>query len=140
MKASVEPKVTEREDAPVESASDAEEDSAEEDDSMLRPTKLSHIEFGETTVKPKDLDVLKRLEYFGANEDDMIWFVGDKTIPKSKDDEIIVFRSFFWAGLCLYMFKITAEVLKSTEFSCINLHRMRLLGLVYIYGSYAAKV
>jgi hypothetical protein len=79
---------------------------------MLRPTKPSHIEFGETTVKPKDLDVLKRLEYFGGNEDDMIRFAGDKTIPKPKDDEIIVFRSFFWVGLRLYMFKITAEVLK----------------------------
>lgn len=105
MKASVEQKVTEREDTPVESASNAEEDRVEEDDSVLRPTKPSHTEFGESTVKPEDLDVLKRLEYFGGNEDDMIRFAGDKTILKPKDDEIIVFRSFFWVGLRLSMFR-----------------------------------
>lgn len=37
---------------------------AEEDDSDLQPTKPSHIEFGESTVKPSDFDVMRRLAIF----------------------------------------------------------------------------
>jgi hypothetical protein len=49
-------------------------------------------------VKPKDLDVLKRLGYIGEKEDAMIWFAGDEIILKPKDDEVVVFRSFFELG------------------------------------------
>jgi hypothetical protein len=31
----------------------------------------SHIKFGESTMKPKDLDVLKRFGYIDKKEDDM---------------------------------------------------------------------
>lgn len=47
MKESTEPKMIEQEDTLVESAYDAEDDSDEEDGSVLCPNKLSHIEFGE---------------------------------------------------------------------------------------------
>lgn len=66
---------------------------------MLRPNKTCHIEFGESTVKPKELDVLKRLGYIGEKEDDMIIFVGTETIPELKSDEVVVFKSFFRAAL-----------------------------------------
>lgn len=43
---------------------------------MLRLSKPSHIELGESTVEPADLDVLKGLGYIGVKDDDMIWFTG----------------------------------------------------------------
>jgi hypothetical protein len=54
----VEPKVNEEGDAPEESGSDVEVDSDEEDVSLLRPNKPSHIEFGESTVKPEGVPQL----------------------------------------------------------------------------------
>jgi hypothetical protein len=46
-------------------------------------------------VKPEDLDVLKRHGYIGEKDDDIIRFAGDEVIPEPKDDEIVIFRSFF---------------------------------------------
>jgi hypothetical protein len=39
---------------------------------VLQPNKPNHVKFGQSTVKPKDLDVLKRLGYIGEKEDAMI--------------------------------------------------------------------
>jgi hypothetical protein len=88
MKATVvaKPKATDKEHAPEESGFDGEVGGdEEEDDNMLRPSKPSHIEFGQSTVKPEDLDVLKRLGYIGDNEDDMIRFDGGETILELKN-------------------------------------------------------
>jgi hypothetical protein len=62
---------TEAEQAMAEVRSDNE---SEEDDSILCPTKPSHIEFGKSTVKAEDLVVMKKLGYFGENEDGLIRF------------------------------------------------------------------
>jgi hypothetical protein len=42
---------------------------------------------------------MKKLEYFGENDDDLVRFAGEETIPEPKEDEVIVFRSFFRAGV-----------------------------------------
>jgi hypothetical protein len=55
--------VAEAEQAIVEDRSD---DKVEEDNSILSPTKPSHIEFGRSTVTAKDLIVMKKLGYFGG--------------------------------------------------------------------------
>jgi hypothetical protein len=64
------------EEATAEDASNAEAEQAvaegesdnesEEDNSILSPTKPSHIEFGKSTVTAEDLVVMKKLGYFGA--------------------------------------------------------------------------
>jgi hypothetical protein len=36
-----------------------------EDDGILSPSKPSHIEFGKSTVKVEDLNLMKKLGYFG---------------------------------------------------------------------------
>src|SRR5688500_5635708 len=72
---------------------------SEEDNSILCPTKPSHIEFGKSTVKAKDLVVMKKPCYFGENEDGLIHFAGEEVIPEPKEDEFIVFKSFFRVGL-----------------------------------------
>jgi hypothetical protein len=68
---------------------------SEEDDSILCPTKPSHIEFGKSIVKAEDLVVMKKLGYFGENEDGPIRFAGKEAIPEPKEDEVVVFKSFF---------------------------------------------
>jgi hypothetical protein len=54
----------EAEQAAAEGGSDNE---SEEDNSILSPTKPSHIEFGKSTVTEEDLVVMKKLGYFGEN-------------------------------------------------------------------------
>jgi hypothetical protein len=72
---------------------------SEEDDSILCPTKPSHIEFGKSIVKAEDLVVMKKLGYFGENEDGLIRFAGEEVILEPKEDDVVVFKSFFRVGL-----------------------------------------
>jgi hypothetical protein len=72
---------------------------SEDDDSILCPTKPNHVEFGRSTVKAKDLVLMKKLGYFGENDDDLVRFVGEETISEPKEDEVVVFKSFFRAAL-----------------------------------------
>ena len=51
----------EAEQAMTEVESDNE---SEDDDSILCPTKPSHVEFGRSTVKAEDLIVMKKLGYY----------------------------------------------------------------------------
>jgi hypothetical protein len=41
---------------------------------------------------------MKKLGYFGKNNDELIRFAGDEIVPEPKDDEVIVFKSFFAPG------------------------------------------
>jgi hypothetical protein len=62
-----------------------------EDDGILSPSKHSHVEFGKSTVKAEDLVLMKKLGYFGKNDDGLVRFAWDEIIPEMKDDEVIVF-------------------------------------------------
>lgn len=115
MKAIAESKAIEGEDTLEESSSNVEVSDDEEDDNMIWPSKPSHIEFGQSTMKPKDLDVLKRLGYIGEKQDEMIKFTRDETIIEPKSGEIVVFRSFFLARIQLLMYEMIVEVLKKYE-------------------------
>jgi hypothetical protein len=72
---------------------------SEDDDIILCPTKPSHVEFGRSTIKAEDLIVMKKLGYFGENDDELVRFDGEEIIPQPKEDEVVVFKSFFRAGL-----------------------------------------
>jgi hypothetical protein len=65
----------------------------------LSPSNPNHVEFGKSTIKAEDLVLMKKLGYFGKNDDGLIRFAGDEVIPEPKDDEVIVSKSFFQAGL-----------------------------------------
>ena len=135
IKVTTKSKASEKEDNALEwSDSDIEVSDDKEDDSVLRPSKPSHIEFWQSTVKSEDLDVLKRLGYIGEKEDDMIRFVGDETIPEPKNDEIVIFKSLFQAGLWLPMYQMIAEVLKKYEILYTSLHQMQSSDSASIYG------
>jgi hypothetical protein len=87
----------------------------------LSPSKPSHIEFDKSTVKPEDLVLMKKLGYFGRNDDELIRFAGDEIVPELKNDEAIVFKSFFHAGLRFPLYEMIGEVLKKFE---IYLHQL----------------
>jgi hypothetical protein len=109
----------EAEQAMAEVESDNE---SEEDDSILCPTKPSHVEFGKSTVKAEDLVVMKKLGYFGENDDDeLVRFAEEEIIPEPKEDEVVVFKSFFGVGLRFPIYEMIGEVLKKFE---IYLHQL----------------
>jgi hypothetical protein len=43
-----------------------------DDDVILSPSKPSHIEFRKSTVKAEDLVLMKKLGYFGENDDKLV--------------------------------------------------------------------
>jgi hypothetical protein len=63
-------------------------------------------------MKAEDLDMMKKLGYIGKKDDDLIRFASDEIIPDPKDDEVVVFRSFFRAGLRFPIYEMIAEVVK----------------------------
>jgi hypothetical protein len=93
----------------------------------LSPSKPSYIEFGKYIVKPKDLVLMKKLGYFGKNDDEVIGFVGNEVILEPKNDEVIVFKNFFCARLRFPLYEMIGEVLKKFK---IYLHQLTLNAIV----------
>jgi hypothetical protein len=93
----------------------------EEDYTIPSPTKPSHLEFGRSTVTTDDIVIMKKLGYFGEAESKLVCFASEEVVPDSKDDEVVVFKSFFRAGLWFPLYDIIGEVLKNFE---IYLHQL----------------
>jgi hypothetical protein len=104
---------------------DIEED--EEDYSILIPSKPSHLDFEKSTVSEADMPMMMKLGYFGEAKRKLIRFAGEETTPAPKDDEAVVFKSFFRAGLRLPRNEMIGEVLKKFE---IYLHQLTLNAIV----------
>jgi hypothetical protein len=58
---------------------------------------------------------MKKLGYFRENDDELIRFAAEETIPEPKEDEVVVFKSFFRAGLQFPLYEMIGEVLKKFE-------------------------
>jgi hypothetical protein len=76
----------------------AEEDEFEDDYSAV-PSKPSHLEFGRSTVTEDDMPKLMKLGYFSEAKKELILFGGEEITPKPEKNEVVVFKSFFKAGL-----------------------------------------
>ena len=74
-------------------------DEEEQDYNTLMPAKPSHLDFGKSTVSEADMPMMIKLGYFGEVEKKLIRFGGEETTPTPEKDEVVVFRSFFRAGL-----------------------------------------
>jgi hypothetical protein len=114
------------EDTPAAEAeqADIEEEKAdgeEEDYSILIPSKPSHLDFEKSTVSEADVPMMMKLGYFGEAERKLVHFAGEETTPMPKDDEVVVFKSFFRAGLRFPLNEMIGEVLKNFE---IYLHQL----------------
>jgi hypothetical protein len=114
---------------------DGSDDEIEEDNSILSPSKPSHIEFGKSTLSTEDLFMMKKLGYFGETESKLIRFAGEEVVPESKEDEVVVFKSFFRARLRFPLYDIIGEVLKRFEIYVHHLIPNAIVRLsVYIWA------
>jgi hypothetical protein len=100
------------EEAPATEAEQADvEETESEDDYSVVPSKPSHLDFGKSTISEDDLPKMLNLGYFNEAKKELIRFGGEETTPKPGKDEVVVFRSFFKAGLRFPLNKMTADVL-----------------------------
>jgi hypothetical protein len=80
------------------------------EDSEDRPWRPSHAVFGKSSIKQSHLDNM-RGRYFrdmsNVRADD-----GERTVPTPEENEVVIFRSFFKAGLRFPLSKFVVEVLK----------------------------
>jgi hypothetical protein len=76
------------------------------------PTKPSHLEFGKSTVTEGDMSKLMNLGYFSEAKKELVRFGGEEITPKPGNDEVVVFKSFFKAGLRFPLNDMIADVLK----------------------------
>jgi hypothetical protein len=103
---------------------DIEEENAdeeEEDYNILIPSKPSHLDFEKSTVSEADMPMMIKLGYFREAERKLIRFAGEETTLVPKDDEVVVFKSFFRVGLRFPLNEMIGEVLKFFE---IYLHQL----------------
>jgi hypothetical protein len=109
--------------AEVEQADIEEGDAGEEeiDYNTAMPSKPSHLDFGKSTISKADMPMMTKLGYFGEAERKLIRFGGKETIPKLENDEVIVFKSFFKAGLRFPLHGMIVDVLENFE---IYLHQL----------------
>jgi hypothetical protein len=108
----------------AETKQDIEEeivDEEEEDYGTLIPSKPSHLDFGKSTISEADMPMMMKLGYFGETEKKLIRFAGEEITPEPKKDEVVVFKSFFRAGLRFPLNEMIGEVLDNYE---IYLHQL----------------
>jgi hypothetical protein len=109
---------TEAEQADIEEENADEE---EEDYSILILPKPSHFDFEKSTVSEADMPMMMILGYFGEAEKKLIRFAREETTPTLKNDEVVVFKTFFRAGLQFPLNEMIGEVLDNFE---IFLHQL----------------
>jgi hypothetical protein len=110
------------EDTPAAEATqaDVEEDEIEDEYGAM-PSKPSHLEFGKSTITKGDMAKLLKLGYFSEDKKELICFGGEDVTPKPKKDEVVVFKSFFKAGLRFPLHGMIADVLERFG---IHLHQL----------------
>jgi hypothetical protein len=96
-------------------AEEGSENESEEDNTILSPMKPSHIEFAKSTMTADDTIMMKKLGYFGEAKSKLVRFGGEEVVPQPREDEVVVFKSFFRAGLWFPLHEMIGEVLKNFE-------------------------
>jgi hypothetical protein len=79
------------------------------EDSEDRPWRPSHAVFEKLTIKQSDLENM-RGRYF--RDMSIVRAGGDNKVPAPEEDEVVIYRSFFKAGLWFPLNKFVVEVLK----------------------------
>jgi hypothetical protein len=90
------------------------------EDSEDRPWRPSHSIFGKSTIKQSHLENM-RGRYF--RDMSIVRAGGDNNVPAPKENEVVIYRSFFKAGLRFPLSRFVVEVLKTYQ---IFLHQMTL--------------
>jgi hypothetical protein len=95
-----------------------------DEDSEDRPWRPSHTVFGKSTIKQSHLDNM-RGRYF--RDMSIVRVGGDSTAPALGENEVVIYRSFFKAGLRFPLSKFVVEVLKVYQ---IFLHQITLEAII----------
>ena len=82
------------------------------EDSEDRPWRPSHAIFGKSTIKQSHLKNM-RGRYF--RDMPIVRAGGDNNVPAPEENEVVVFRSFFKAGLRFPLSRFVVEVLKTFQ-------------------------
>jgi hypothetical protein len=80
-----------------------------DEDSEDRPWRPSHSIFGKSTIKQSHLENM-RGRYF--RDMSIVRVGGDNNVPSPKENEVVIYRSFFKAGLRFPLSNFVVEVLK----------------------------
>jgi hypothetical protein len=89
-----------------------------DEDSEHQPWRPSHSIFGKSTIKQSHLENM-RGRYF--RDLSIVRAGGDNNVPAPEENEVVIFRSFFKAGLRFPLSKFVVEVLKTYQ---IFLHQI----------------
>jgi hypothetical protein len=81
-----------------------------DEDSEDRPWRPSHSIFGKSTIKQSHLENM-RGRYF--RDMSIVRAGGDNNVPAPEENEVVIYRSFFKAGLRFPLSKFVVEVLKT---------------------------
>jgi hypothetical protein len=90
--------------------SDSYDAESGDEDSEDRPWRPSHSVFGRSTIKQSHLDNM-RGRYFRNMS--IVRVGGDNIVPTPEENEVVIYRSFFKAGLRFPLSKFVVEVLKT---------------------------
>jgi hypothetical protein len=89
--------------------SDSYDAESGDEDSEDRPWRPSHSIFGKSTIKQSHLENM-RGRYF--RDMSIVRAGGDNNVPTREENEVVIYRSFFKAGLRFPLSKFVVEVLK----------------------------
>jgi hypothetical protein len=98
--------------------SDSYDVESEDEDCEDRPWRPSHSIFGKLTIKQSHLENMRGMYFWDMS---IMRAGGDNNIPAPEENEVVIFRSFFKAGLRFPLSKFVVEVLKTYE---IFLHQI----------------
>jgi hypothetical protein len=88
------------------------EEGETEDEYNAMPSKPSHLEFGKSTITEGDMPKLIKLGFISEAKKKLVRFGGEEITPKPEKDEVVVFKSFFKAGLRFLLHEMIADVLE----------------------------
>jgi hypothetical protein len=92
------------------SDSDSYDVESGDEDSEDRPWRPSHSVFRKSTIKQSHLENM-RGRYF--RDMSIVRVGGDNNVPAPEENEVVIYRSFFKAGLQFPLSKFVVEVLKT---------------------------
>jgi hypothetical protein len=98
--------------------SDSYDAESGDEDSEDRPWRPSHAIFGKLSIKQSHLENM-RGRYF--RDMSIVRAGGDDNVPAPEKNEVVIFRSFFKAGLWFPLNRFVVEVLKTFQ---IFLHQL----------------
>jgi hypothetical protein len=78
-------------------------------DSEDRPWRPSHAVFGKSTIKQSHLDNMGGRYFWDMS---IVRADVDRAVPAPEEDEVVIYRSFFKAGLRFPLSRFVVEVLK----------------------------